>query len=350
MNLNLNPLDTTVVGSFPTLPFYKVNHDFPPYTPTVPEGEPYIDDPFLPGIFRSLKLQQDAGIDYPSYGQPQDMCSMFLGSLVGHGLDNAHGFQVVDDIEIPPTIPAIEYLQVSKRYSSAKGFKMPLTGPITLAASLKVGSKAAIEYPEVVEQLARFVGFVAHAYDRGGASIISVDEPSLVYALYVGMDPELCTEMINIALKPITHAVPSIHACGQLNANTTDILLATTARILDHEFAFIPQNMTAYSRDQLESQEKLLGYGCVVSNVEPTHLIEIQKDGDWRKVVESKKTIKKRIDEAIARWGKENLILDPDCGFGGMKGYIRGLLTEDTAMRICFEKLKIMVDTKREMA
>jgi 5-methyltetrahydropteroyltriglutamate--homocysteine methyltransferase len=226
---------------------------------------------------------------------------------------------------------------------------MPLTGPITLAASLKVGSKAAIEYPEVIEQLARFVGFVAHSYDRGGADIISVDEPSLVYALYVGMEPELCTEMINRALNPIVHAVPSIHTCGQLNANTTDILLDTTARILDHEFASIPQNMTAYSRDQLESRGKLLGYGCIVSNVEPGLLIEIQKDGNWRKAVESKKTVKKRLHDAISRWGRENLILDPDCGFGGMKGYIRGLLTEDIALKICFEKLKTMVDAKKEM-
>ena len=347
--MNLNPLDTTVVGSFPTSPFYKVNQDFPPYTSTVPEGEPYIDDPFLPGIFSALKLQQDAGIDYPSYGQPQDMCSMFLGTLVSHGLDDSQGFQVVGDIEIPRTIPAIEYLQVSRRFVSAKGIKMPLTGPITLAASLKVGSKAAIEYPEVVEQLAHFVAHVARCYDRGGAGIISIDEPSLVYGLYAGMEPEFCTEMINTALKPITHAVSSIHACGQLNANTTDILLATTARILDHEFASIPQNMTAYSKDHLESNGKLLGYGCIVSNMEPTHLLEIQKDGNWKKVVESKELIKKRIDTAISRWGEENLILDPDCGFGGLRGYIRGLLTEDVAMRICFEKLKLMSDIKKEI-
>ena len=350
MKLKLNPLDTTVVGSFPTTPFYAVNQDFPPYTPTVPEGEPYVDDPFLPGVFQALKLQHDAGIDFPSYGQPQDMCSMFLGSLIGYGLDYSQGFQVVGDIEVPRSIPAIEYLQVSKRYFSMRGIKMPLTGPITLAASLKVGSKGAIEYPEVVEQLARFVGSVAASYDKAGADIISVDEPSLVYGLYVGMEPEFCTEMINTALSPITRALSSIHACGQLNANTTDILLSTTARVLDHEFASIPLNMTAYSRDDLESEEKLLGYGCIISNMEPVQLLEIQKDGNWKRVVESKKLIKKRIDDAISLWGKENLILDPDCGFGGLRGYIKGLLTEEVAMKICFEKLKLMVDSKKEMA
>ncbi|MBU7031412.1 MAG: hypothetical protein HXS53_02670 [Theionarchaea archaeon] len=347
--MNLTPLDTTVVGSLPTSPFYTVIRDFPPYTSSVPEGEPYVDDPFLPGIFSSLKLQQDAGIDYPSYGQPQDMCSMFLGSLIGHGLDHSQGFQVVGDIEPPRTIPAIEYLQVSKRFISAKGIKMPLTGPITLAASLKVGSKAAIEYPEVVEQLAHFVASIARGYDQGGADIISVDEPSLIYGLYVGMEPEFCTEMINTALKPITNAVSSIHVCGQLNANTTDILLATTARILDHEFASIPQNMTAYTRDHLEASGKLLGYGCIISNMEPVHLLEIQNDGNWKKVVESKEIMRKRIEDGISRWGKENLILDPDCGFGGLRGYINGLLTEDIAMKICYEKLKTMTDIKKEI-
>jgi methionine synthase II (cobalamin-independent) len=178
----MKPLDTTVVGSFPVLPFYPVKQDYPPYTDEIPENEVYMDDPFLPGIFEALQLQDKVGIDYPSYGQPQDMCSMFLGYLIGHGLEYTKGFQVTGDIEIPESIPAIEYLQVAKKYFTFKGVRMPLTGPITLAASVKVGDKPGIEYPEIVEQLTAFVSVIAGAYDTGGAAIISVDEPSLVYA------------------------------------------------------------------------------------------------------------------------------------------------------------------------
>ncbi len=350
MKFKLHPLDTTVVGSFPVLPLYPVQRDFPPYTDQIPEDESYMEDPFVPGIFEALRMQQKVGIDYPSYGQPQDMCSMFLGYLVGHGLEYENGFQVVGDLDIPRKIPAIEYLQVCKKYFDFKGIRMPLTGPITLSASVKVGQKTAIEYPEIVETLAQFVSHIGSAYDAGGAGIICIDEPSLVYGLYVGIEPEFCTEVVNTSMSKIQHAVPSIHACGQLNTNITDILLATKAVVLDHEFASIPGNLDMYSQDALESSSKMIGYGCVESNIEPALLIETQKDGDWTRTVEPLEIVEKRIAEAITRYGKDNIILDPDCGFGGLKGYIRGHLTQEIAMTICYEKLKIMMEARKAIA
>jgi 5-methyltetrahydropteroyltriglutamate--homocysteine methyltransferase len=347
--IDLQPLDTTVVGSFPVLPFYPVKQDFPPYTDEIPEGEPYLDDPYLPGIFEALQLQQKAGIDYPSYGQPQDMCSMFLGHLVGHGLEYANEFRVVGDIDLPARTPAVEYIQVCNHYFSFKGIRMPLTGPITLSAAVKVGKKVAIEYPEIVEKLAEYVSRIASQYDKAGASIICIDEPSLVYALYAGLEPEFCIEMINTAVAEIRNAVPSIHVCGQLTTSITDIVLSSKAVVLDHEFAANPSSLDMYSRDVLESYGKVIGFGCVKTNIEPASLIEIQKGGNWQKVVEPVSVVKSRITEAITRWDKENVILDPDCGFGGLKGYIRGNLTQETAMNICYEKLKNMVRAKKEI-
>ncbi len=347
--IQITPLDTSVPGSFPVLPFYPVKQDFPPYTDEVPEGELYIDDPYLPGVFTALQIQAQTGIDYPSYGQPQDMCSMFLGYLVNHGLEYRNGFQVVGDIEIPRKTPAIEYLQVAQKYFSFKGIRMPLTGPITLAAATKVGGKSGIEYPEIIEKLAAFVAHIAHHYDKGGAHIICIDEPSLVYGLYVGLEPEFLIEVINRAVERIQNAVPSIHVCGSLNTNITDILLSTKAFMLDHEFASIPQNINMYTRNDLESAQKIIGYGCVETNMEPALLIEIQKDGDWSKVVEPVDVIKKRILEAIRQWGRENIILDPDCGFGGLRGYIRGNLTSDNLLKICSNKLDNMVKAKKEI-
>ncbi|MBU6996030.1 MAG: hypothetical protein HXS41_01545 [Theionarchaea archaeon] len=344
----MNELDTTVVGSFPVLPFYPVKQDFAPYTDVVPDGEVVVDDPFLPGIFRALRIQCTAGVDYPSYGQPQDMCSMFLGHLLGHGLSPAgKGFEVVGDIEIPRGYPGIEYLQIARKFFPVKGVKMPVTGPLTLAATVKVGETPAIEYPEVVEKLSTFVAHIARGYDQGGASIISVDEPSLVYALYVGLEPEFCVEMINKSLEGIKNAVPSIHVCGEMNTNITDIALSTKARVLDHEFAALPKNLDMYHKEDLVSWGKVVGYGCVETNMEPDSLIQVQKDGKWQRVVEPVSVIRKRIHDAVERWGTENIILDPDCGFGGLRGYIRGQLTEDVALTICQEKLHNMVEAAR---
>jgi 5-methyltetrahydropteroyltriglutamate--homocysteine methyltransferase len=344
----MNSLDTTVVGSFPVLPFYPVKQDFPPYTDVVPEGEIVVDDPFIPGVFEALRMQCRTGVDYPSYGQPQEMCSMFLGHLLNHGLIPAgKGFEVVGDLEVPRGYPGIEYLQIARKFFPVKGVKMPVTGPLTLAAAVKVGDTPAIGYPEVVENLAKFAAHIARGYDEGGASLISVDEPSLVYALYVGLEPEFCIEMVNKSLEGIRNAVPSIHVCGEMNTNITDIALSTKARILDHEFAAIPKNLDMYNKEDLESCGKVLGYGCVETNVEPNSLIQIQKDGLWQRVVEPVTVIEKRILKAVGRWGEENIIIDPDCGFGGMKGYIRGHLTEDVALRICEEKLRNMVEATR---
>ncbi|MGC1121941.1 MAG: hypothetical protein WBA22_12700 [Candidatus Methanofastidiosia archaeon] len=340
----MNGLDTTVVGSFPVLPFYPVKQDFPPYTDVVPEGEVVMDNPFIPGVFKALRIQCRTGVDYPSYGQPQEMCSMFLGHLLGHGLTPAgKGFEVVGNIDVPRGYPGIEYLQIARKFFPVKGVKMPVTGPLTLAAAVKVGETPAIGYPEVVENLGKFVAHIARGYDQGGASIISVDEPSLVYALYVGLEPEFCIEMINKSLGGIRNAVPSIHVCGEMSTNMTDIALATKARVLDHEFAALPRNLEMYSKEDLESNGKILGYGCVETNVEPNLLVEVQKDGKWQRVVEPVAVIKKRICDAVERWGAENIIVDPDCGFGGLRGYIRGQLTEDVALSICQEKLSNMV-------
>ncbi|MBU7036810.1 MAG: hypothetical protein HXS52_02680 [Theionarchaea archaeon] len=340
----MNELDTTVVGSFPVLPFYPVKQDFPPYTDVVPDGEVMVDNPFIPGVFRALRIQCSSGVDYPSYGQPQDMCSMFLGHLVGHGLTpSGKGFEVVGDIDIPHGFPGIEYLQIAKKFFPIKGVKMPVTGPLTLAAAVKVGETPAIGYPEVVEKLSTFAAHIARGYDQAGASIISVDEPSLVYALYVGLEPEFCIEMINKSMESIRNAVPSIHVCGEMNTSLTDIVLSTRAYVLDHEFAALPKNLDMYSREDLESRGKVLGYGCVETNVEPNLLLDVQKDGTWQRVVEPVSAIRKRITDAVERWGAENIVVDPDCGFGGLRGYIRGRLTEDVALTICEEKLNNMV-------
>ncbi len=342
-------MDTTVPGSFPVFPFYPVKWDYPPYTDEVPDGEPYVDNPFVPAVFEALTLQKRVGIDYPTYGQPQDMCSMFLGYLLGHGLEYDNGFQVVGDIEVPDVTPALEYLQVARKYFSFKGVKMPVTGPITLAATVKVGKKAALEYPEIVAKLAAFVSHMTQHYDEGGASIICVDEPSLTYALYLGLEPAFLTEVINTSLQRTHHAVPSIHVCGQLNTGVTDIVLSTKAVILDHEFASIPGNLPMYSRDSLESYKKMVGYGCVVSNMEPGLLVEIQKDGNWQRVVEPVDVIKKRILEAVNQFGRDNIILDPDCGFGGLRRYVKGNLTKEVALDICCEKLKRMIEARKEI-
>lgn len=349
MKMKITPMDTTVPGSFPVFPFYEVKWDYPPYTDEVPDGEPYVDNPFVSAVFEALTLQKRVGIDYPTYGQPQDMCSMFLGCLLGRGLEYDNGFQVVGDIEVPDVTPALEYLQVAKRYFHFKGVKMPVTGPVTLAATVKVGKKAALEYTEIVAKLAEVVSHIVCRYDEGGASIICVDEPSLTYALYVGLEPEFLIEVINTSLEKIRQSVPSIHVCGQLNTVITDIVSSTKAVILDHEFASIPGNVPMYSRDSLESYEKMVGYGCVVSNMEPGLLVEIQKDGDWQRVVEPVDVIKKRILEAVDQFGRDNIILDPDCGFGGLRRYVKGKLTKEVALNICYEKLKHMVEARKEI-
>lgn len=328
MNLPYGKLKTTVVGSFP------LQHS-------------------LDNMRRALSDQIEAGIDFPCYGQLLDMTMMFLEPLAREncGIEIIDGTAwITDRLKVPEKPITLELLKFAQDYllenpsNKVDGIKVPITGPITLSSVTKVSEKRyAVEYPELISDFSKIVVELAKWYDEAGAGLITIDEPSLEHAKRLGTDPEILIKTINGPIKAIKRAIPSIHVCGNVSA-VKDILIQSEAPILDHGFKDFPSNLECYSKGVLEKADKMIGFGCVSTAPDPQLMLDISGGKvQWTKAVESVGEMEKLILEGGKRFGLERLIIDPDCGFGGIKNYFR----DDTGQRIATEEMKNMVEAVR---
>ncbi len=330
MNIPYGELKTTVVGSFP------LQHS-------------------LDNMRRALTDQIEAGVNFPCYGQLLDMNLMFLEPLAKEkcGIEMIGGEAwITGSLEVPKRPITLEFLEFAQDYlkknpsEEVDGIKIPITGPITLSSVAKVSEKHhAIEYPDFILDFSNIVVELAKWYDKAGAGLIMIDEPSLGYAVWLGIEPDVLIEAINKPIKAIKSALPSVHVCGDVST-VTDILIQSKALILDHSFKDFSANLESYSKDILEKADKMIGFGCVSSTPDPQLFLDIRAGkAQWAEAVESVDDIERLILEGGRRFGLERLLIDPDCGFGGMREYFK----DDTGQRIATEKLKNMVEAVRRV-
>ena len=308
--------------------------------------------------------QIQAGVDYPCYPQLISMMDQFFepaieaeSGIVKKGMK----YYLEGDFKVPSKPIALEYgqfvLDFLEKYpevkSKIKGWKACLTGPFTLAGEIivppeKVNGKRPILYEEpraimnaeLVSQIATMMADVAQEYVKMGASIVSMDEPSL--GLIIGKrktfyhSEETFVELLNKSIAPIT-SNSSIHVCGRISPRLRDVLLNTNVNIVDHEFQKA-DNEGLYERAHLEGNNKILAYGILESSV------AYQKDGTLDSYVETPDQLEEMISQAIMTYGKENLILKPDCGFGGLKA----IFGQEIASNIVRKKLSTLSDVMRK--
>ncbi len=330
MDLPYGSLKTTVVGSFPL-------------------------EYSLDNMRRAMLDQVRAGINFPCYGQLSDMNLMFLEPLAEEscGIKVASGeARVIGQLEVPKKPIALNFLKFAQDFlknnpsEGVDGIKIPITGPLTLASVTKVSEKhAALEYPDFVLQFSKIVAEIAKWYDEAGAGIITIDEPCLAYAGWIGIEPDVIIEAINKPMRTVKNAIRSIHVCGDISG-VAGTLLQSEAQVLDHSFKDSPKNLGAYSKKIFERTDKMIGFGCVSSSADPQLLLDI-RDGkaQWTDAVESIDEIEKLILEGGKRFGLDRLMIIPDCGFGGMRGFFK----DDTGQRIAVQKLKNMVMAARRI-
>jgi 5-methyltetrahydropteroyltriglutamate--homocysteine methyltransferase len=329
MDLPYGRLKTTVIGSFP------LEHS--------------------PDNMRRVFFDQiEAGVNFPCYGQLLDMNLMFLDPLAKEGCGiEVKGKEawITGPLEPPRHPVALEFLKAAQTHLEeacpewVDGIKVPVTGPITLASVTKVSEKHhAIEHPEFIEGFSEIVTEIVRGYDEAGAALITIDEPSLSYAKWLGIDSDVLVEALNKPIRAVKSAFSSVHVCGDIST-VASTLLQTEAPILDHSFKNFPANLEAYSKSTLEKADKMIGFGCVAPVPEPRLLLDIASGKTpWTDAVEPIDEVEKLIVKGGERFGLERLIIVPDCGFGGMRGYFK----DDTGQRIAAQKLKNMVAaTKR---
>ena len=299
-NIRRQPLLTTVVGSYPT------------------------DDlPLKRAIERAVEDQILAGVDVISDGQPRgDMIEVFASRIPGIERRDDGAWEVVDTLDFPGSpIVAVDYAQARSLAARRAEVKGIVTGPITLALSLRVAPEApynAPHDPTLILRLAEIQGRELAALVAAGARVTQVDEPLLPQALHGLVSLELASGALREFAA--TSNLPVLHTCGDVHDLANDLLLLNFA-IYDIENTQTA-NAAAFDDEQLDFSGSKISAGCVnTANAE----------------VETTDVIHERIRATMALIPPERLWVSPDCGMR--------LLSRDVAL----EKLKRMVAATQEL-
>lgn len=314
---------TTVVGSYPALPeepsslSQKLSSFFGTY------------DRYKPAIERAVRDQIEAGIDIISDGQVRDgMVEIFAKAIPGMTVEG-NTPKILGKIKPSPVSISAEDLKyavkiaesMSKEYISnpgkieegVKGVKGIITGPSTLVFSsilegfYKSKEKAVIDLAHALKKEAEFL-------ERAGAVYIQIDEPFLSTGLPDIKTAKKAVEIITKDLKVPT----AIHVCGNVS-DVFEELLTFSVDIIDCEFAGIPGNIDVLEEAAEKGliKDKKIGFGCIDTK---------------KKEVEDPKNVSELIKQGLEAAGKDNIIIDPDCGMR--------MLPKEAA----FSKLKAMTE------
>lgn len=308
---------STVVGSFPASESSPSNfkdkllNSFGAY------------DPFKEAIRSSVTAQLDAGVDIVSDGQVRgDMVSIFTKYIPGMKIEGGNTF-IVGKIRNPTQEISIKDLQFAKKVikeyyggsiPEGKGVKGIITGPNTIVHSSRVQSFYKNKEDAIID-LAHSLKFEVDAIAKKVKPVyIQIDEPFLSTGM---VEMKTAREAIGI-LKDGLDVPLGMHVCGILKDAFKDIS-KFNVDILDFEFAGNNVNLGVLKDNASLISGKKIGFGCVDSSVN-----EVDDIND----------IENLVTEAIDIVGKDNLILDPDCGL------------RRAPKDVAFEKLRLMNEIK----
>ncbi|MBM4240220.1 MAG: methionine synthase [Euryarchaeota archaeon] len=312
---------TTVVGSYPALPkdpswlIDKIGNFLGIY------------DKYKPAIALAVNDQIKAGINIISDGQVRgDMIETFAKKIPGMAVENKTP-KIIGKINPPPySLGAsdLKYaIKIARKISEDmnrdkkpeiserefKGVKGIVTGPTTLIYSCRMEGFYNKKEDAILD-LAYVLKNEVEYLEDAGAFMIQIDEPFLSTGV---VDIDTARKAIKIMTKNLSIPV-SLHVCGNIG-EVFDELLRFNIDLIDCEFAGIPQNLHVLENSDLKG--KKIGFGCIDTKTDE---------------IESLKTVSDLIKEGIKIVGKENMIIDPDCGMR--------MRSKDAA----FSKLKVMVE------
>ncbi|MHC1591428.1 MAG: uroporphyrinogen decarboxylase/cobalamine-independent methonine synthase family protein [Candidatus Helarchaeales archaeon] len=335
--MNLEPLSTTLVGSFP-LSNTREN------------------------VERAFKFSIDVGLTYPCYPQLDDMILQFLRPLsreVPELIINEEKIVLTDEIHLPALPVGLEFAKIVQDYiikNKLEGIKPKacLTGPFTMTSSIILEGECgkgltspiyheprAILHSGIVEEFARLIKRIAIEASRMGFNLISIDEPIL--GIMVGRkkplhhDEDFIIKMLDIAFSGVK-GIKSIHVCGNVPPKLIEMLLQSSCNVLDHEFVGSPSNFKRFEKRQLEQYDKFLALGSILTKV-------VKKSDRVSDHVETIEWIKHHVSKGIDLYGKDRLLVKPDCGFGAL----RDTFGEEMAFKITQRKIENMVKATNEL-
>ena len=310
-------MKSTVVGSFPAdeiLPSNfkdKIMNSFGLY------------DPFKQAIKDSVVAQLDAGVDIISDGQVRgDMVSIFTRYIPGMKIEDGNTV-IVSKIKNPTQEISIKDMQYAKSvmkdyYNGSipegNGIKGIITGPNTIVHSSRIQYFYKNKEDAIID-LAHSLKFEVDAIAKKVEPVyIQVDEPFLSTGM---VEMKTAREAIDILHDGLEIPL-GMHVCGLLDGAFKDIS-KFNVDILDFEFAGNDVNLDVLEKNASLISNKKIGFGCVDSSVN-----EVDDIND----------IDNLVSRAIDIVGKDNLLLDPDCGL------------RRAPKDVAFEKLKLMNQIK----
>lgn len=316
---------TTVVGSFP----FSLNKATTFKDKLLNVLGSY--DPYKLAINEIISAQFNSDIDIVSDGQVRgDMLSSFTKYIPGFKY-NMNSSVIVSKI-LPPGVDitindinySIKFLNklmdlkgLSKEEKSLKGVKGIVTGPSTIVHSSRIESFYKDKNHAIID-LAHALKKEVNTLSRTGVKYIQIDEPFLSTGM---VNIKVAKEAISILTDDVEIPM-AIHVCGNLDQIFTD-LFKFKVDIVDMEFAGNKVNIGLLEKHSSKLNNKKIGFGCI-----DTTLNELDNRED----------IKLLITKAIDIVGRDNLILDPDCGLSKVD------------KNIAFNKLKLMTQLNKELS
>lgn len=288
-------------------------------------------DPYKIAIEDAVKLQLDCGIDIIGDGQPRgDMVGSFVKHIPGFSYE-MNSSVIVSKIRAPQVdimVKDLKYAQkvlaneikarnMSEEESSKKGVKLMLTGPSTIVHSSRIESFYKERNPAIID-CAHALRREVESAEKAGARYVQIDDPFLSTGM---VDLKVAKESIGILTDGIEMPM-AMHVCGNLDGCFKEIT-KFPIDILDCEFAGNSVNIGILEENADLLKGKKLGFGCLDSAIN---------------AVDDKEEVKALIERGIAAFGKENILLDPDCGL------------RKVDIPIAKEKLKIMVDLAKDLS
>ena len=310
-------MKSTVVGSFPV----ELKKESSTKNKLLSALGAY--DPYKQAIKDSVISQLDAGVDIISDGQVRgDMVSIFTKYIPGMKIEDGNTV-IVSKIVRPIREISVKDLQYAKKVMKdyyngnipeGKGVKGIITGPNTIVHSSRIQFFYKNREDAIID-LAHSLKHEVNAIVKKVEPVyIQIDEPFLSTGM---VDMKVASEAIDI-LRENLEIPLAMHVCGTLDGAFKD-LAKFNVDILDMEFAGNNVNLGVLEENAYLLKDKKVGFGCVDSSVNE---------------VDDIKDIENLVLKAIEIVGKDNLILDPDCGL------------RRAPKDVAFEKLRLMNEIK----
>ena len=310
-------MKSTVVGSFPV----EIKEASSPKNKLLNALGAY--DPFKESIKDSVIAQLDAGVDIISDGQVRgDMVSIFTRYIPGMKIEDGNTV-IVSKIRNPTQEISIKDLKYAKKIMSeyydgnipeGHGVKGIITGPNTIVHSSRIAGFYKNKEDAIIDLAHSLKLEVDAIASKVEPVYIQIDEPFLSTGM---VDMRVASEAIDILHENLEIPL-AMHVCGTLDGVFKD-LAKFNVDILDMEFAGNNVNIDVLEDNANLIHNKKIGFGCVDSSVNTVDNVDNVDD---------------LVVRAINIVGKDNLLLDPDCGL------------RRAPKDVAFEKLRLMNQIK----